>query len=75
MMPASTGRARILQLLVSPEGGEPVDVVAQHVAALSGGRGKIEQCSVGVKNAGLHAAEWNSAFFCHESTHLKILLE
>ena len=33
----------------------PVDVVAEHIAALSGRRGKIEQSAVGVKDAGAHA--------------------
>src|SRR6266478_6231921 len=45
----------ILQLLVTPERGQFVDAVPEHIAAAPGRSGKIEQRPVGVEDAGLHA--------------------
>jgi hypothetical protein len=45
----------ILQLLVTPEGGQLVDGIPKHIAAALGGSGKIEQRPIGVEDAGLHA--------------------
>jgi hypothetical protein len=50
----------ILQLLAAPEGRQFIDIVAQFVAALSGRCRKIEKRVIGVKQAGLHAAERRS---------------
>jgi hypothetical protein len=45
----------ILQLLVTPERGQFVDAVPEHIAAAPGRSGKIEQRPVGVEDADLHA--------------------
>jgi hypothetical protein len=57
-MPALDGpQPGILQLLVTPERGQLVDAVPEHIAAALGRSGKIEQRSIGVEDAGLHADE------------------
>src|SRR5262249_19048979 len=57
-MPALHGpQPRILQLLVTPERGQFVDAVPEHIAAAPGRSAKIEQRPVRVTDAGLHADE------------------
>jgi hypothetical protein len=44
-----------LQLLVAPERGQPVDRLTEHIAATSRRRSKVEQGSIGIEDASLHA--------------------
>ena len=55
----------VLQLLVAPEGGQPLGLVAEPVATAGGGRGVVEQRAIGVEHAGLDAGKSCVSHPCH----------
>src|SRR5262249_43890117 len=56
---------RGLKLLVAPESGQLVDVIAEHIAAPPRSCSKVEQSSVGVKDACFHALQGTFGHVAH----------